>query len=103
MQNRTKFFSSLLKDVEKFEAEDLQNGSHPDHPDKESMQAQVERAIRRTKRQEEVFERLLLDVNSSLHTVSSPGLVSAFCKYVELSLRNPRCMSFAPSSRTILP
>ena len=70
MQKRTKVFTSLLKDIENFEAEDLENGRQPDHPDKPSMEEQVLRAIRRTRDQEEVFERLLIEANSSLNAVS---------------------------------
>ncbi|KAL8775806.1 MAG: hypothetical protein Q9194_003623 [Teloschistes cf. exilis] len=68
-RKRRKVFTSLLKDVENFETEDLAKGCEPDHADKPSMQAQVLAAIRRTSDQEEVYERLLIEANSSLNAV----------------------------------
>ncbi|KAL8658515.1 MAG: hypothetical protein Q9202_007534 [Teloschistes flavicans] len=68
-RKRKKVFTSLLKDVENFEAEDLKEGREPDHVDDASMPEQVLRAIRRTSDQEEVFERLLIDAKSSLNAV----------------------------------
>lgn len=71
-RKRRKVFTSLLKDVENFEAEDLAKGCEPDHADKRSMQEQVLGAIRRTSDQEEVYERLLIEANSSLNAVCDP-------------------------------
>ncbi|MCJ1275983.1 hypothetical protein MMC21_003788 [Puttea exsequens] len=69
IRKRAKVFISLLKDVETFEAEDQSNGKPPDNPDQESSRDRVLWAIRRTRDQQEAFERLLVDATSSLNAV----------------------------------
>ena len=79
---RKRVFTSLLKDVQAFDAEDTADGIPTPHPDNPSEIEMVSRAFRRTADQEEAFERLLADVSVSLEAVC----ISALCLEPLLSL-----------------
>ena len=73
MAQKVELFKIMQLDVKKHEMEDTMMHKAPDNPDGESSPERVRWALKMVEQQQDVIERLLLDLKHSMEAVSSPN------------------------------
>ncbi|KAI4183082.1 MAG: hypothetical protein L6R41_005612 [Letrouitia leprolyta] len=68
-QTREQVFESLARDIEEHEAEDIERSVEPDHPDQVTAADKIKYALARSRRETQVYERLVDDISTYLDEV----------------------------------
>ena len=66
LKQKVELFNIMQHDVKKFENDDIRSGKLPDNPEGETSPQRLQWAMNLVKRQDECFERLLIDLKQSM-------------------------------------